>query len=86
MNIVRIGLEICGRKLIISDVFEFYKNNDKRVVNIIEEWIDNILIGIFNIILVIDLEVIVIGGVVLIYNLYLIFMISDCVKIKVVDF
>ncbi|OOM13773.1 ROK family protein [Clostridium saccharobutylicum] len=85
VNIARIGSEICGRKLTTSDVFELYKNNDKRVVNIIEEWIDNISIGISNIISVIDPEVIVIGGAVLIHNPYLISMISDCVKTKVAD-
>lgn len=83
VNIARIASEIYGRKINTKEVFEYYDNKDERAVEIINNWINNISIGIANIITVIDPEVIVIGGAVLIYNQYLLSKIIECVKTKV---
>lgn len=83
VNIARIASEIYGRKINTREAFEYYNNNDERAVKIIDNWINNISKGIANIITVIDPEVIVIGGAVLIYNPYLLPKIIDCVKNKV---
>lgn len=83
VNIARIASEVYGRKINTKEVFEYYGNNDERAVKIINSWISNISIGIANIITVIDPEVIVIGGAVLIYNSYLLSKIIECVKARV---
>lgn len=62
VNIARIVSEIYGRKISTKEVFEYYDNKDERAVEIINNWINNISIGIANIITVIDPEVIVIGA------------------------
>jgi glucokinase len=85
VNIARIASEIYGKPLTTKEVFDLYKSNDENAVKVIEKWIDNISIGIANIISVIDPEAIVIGGAVLIYNTHLLTKIVECVKKKVED-
>ncbi|AQR97684.1 MULTISPECIES: ROK family protein [Clostridium] len=85
INIARIASEAYGKKLSTKEVFELYKSNDKKAVQVIENWIDNISIGIANIISVVDPETVVIGGAVLIYNTYLLPKIIECTKTKVAD-
>jgi glucokinase len=85
VNIARIASEVYEKTLTTKDVFNLYEGNDEKAVKIIEKWIDNISIGIANIISVIDPETIVIGGAVLIYNNYLLLKIIECVKKKVAD-
>jgi len=83
VNIARIASNVYGKTLTTKEVFDYYENNDEKAVKVIENWVNNISIGIANIITVIDPEVIIIGGAVLIYNTYLLTKIIECVKIKV---
>lgn len=83
INIARIASNIYGSTLTTKEVFDYYKNNDRKAVSIIDNWIENISIGIANVITVVDPEIIVIGGAVLIYNTYLLPKIIKCVKTKV---
>lgn len=85
VNIARIASEAYKKKLTTKDVFDLYENNDEKAVQIIDKWIDNISIGIANIIAVVDPEAVVIGGAVLIYNSYLLPKIIKCTKTKVAD-
>lgn len=83
VNIARIASNVYGKILTTKEVFDYYENNDEKAVKVIDNWVNNISIGIANIITVIDPEVIVIGGAVLIYNTYLLPKIIECVKTKV---
>jgi glucokinase len=83
VNIARIASKLYVKTLSTKEVFEYYENNDKDAVKVIENWVNNISIGIANIITVVDPEVIVIGGAVLLYNTYLLNKIIECVKTKV---
>jgi len=85
VNIARITSEAYGQSLTTKEVFDLYENKDEKAVQVIEKWIDNISIGIANIIAVVDPETIVIGGAVLINNTYLLPKIIECVKAKVAD-
>ena len=85
VNIARIASELYGQALTANEVFDLYERNDEKAVQVIEKWIDNISIGIANIIAVVDPEVIVIGGAVLIYNTYLLDKIIECTKTKVAN-
>lgn len=85
VNIARIASEVYEKTLTTKEVFDLYEGNDEKAVKIIEKWIDNISIGIANIITVADPEAIVIGGAVLIYNPCLLSKIVECVKTKVAD-
>lgn len=85
VNIARIASEVYGKTLSTKEVFDLYESNDERVVQVVEKWVDNISIGISNIISVVDPEAVVIGGAVLIYNTYLLPKIIECVKTKVAD-
>lgn len=85
VNIARIASDKYGQTLSTKEVFDLYERNDEIAVKVIEKWIDNISIGIANIISVIDPEAIVIGGAVLIYNNYLLPKIIECTKTKVAD-
>jgi len=85
VHIARIASAAYGKILRTKEVFDLYESNDEKAVKVIEKWIDNISIGISNIIAVIDPEAIVIGGAVLIYNPYLLPKIIECTKTKVVD-
>ena len=85
VNIARIASEVYGKTLSTKEVFDLYESNDEKAVQVIEKWVDNISIGIANIISVVDPEAVVIGGAVLIYNTYLLPKIIECVKTKVAD-
>jgi glucokinase len=85
VNIARIASEAYGKTVTTKEVFDLYERNDEKANNVIEKWIDNISIGISNIITVVDPEAIVIGGAVLIYNNYLLPKIVECVKTKVAN-
>jgi len=85
VHIARIASEVYEKILNTKEVFDLYERNDEKAVMVIEKWIDNISIGISNIIAVVDPETIVIGGAVLIYNPYLLHKIIKCVKTKVAD-
>lgn len=85
VNIARIASDIYGRTLDTKEVFDLYESNDEKAVQVIEKWINNISIGIANIISVVDPEAVVIGGAVLIYNTYLLPKIIECTKTKVAD-
>ncbi|MFW2501077.1 ROK family protein [Clostridium diolis] len=85
VNIARIASEAYGKTLSTKEVFDLYKSNDEKAVQVIEKWINNISIGIANVIAVVDPETVVIGGAVLIYNTYLLPKIIECTKTKVSD-
>ena len=85
VHIARIASEAYGKTLSTKEVFDLYKSNDEKAVQVIEKWIDNISIGISNIIAVVDPETVVIGGAVIIYNPYLLPKVVECVKTKVAD-
>lgn len=85
VNIARIASDKYGQVLTTKEVFDLYERNDEIAVQVIEKWIDNISIGIANIISVVDPEAIVIGGAVLIYNDYLLPKVIECTKEKVAD-
>lgn len=85
VNIARIASSVCSKELSTKEVFDLYNEKDEKVVKIIEKWIDNIAIGIANIITVVDPEVVVLGGAVPINNKGLVQVITEAVKSKVAD-
>lgn len=85
VNIARIASEIYKETLTTKEVFDLYEKNDQKAVQVIEKWINNISIGIANIITVVDPEVVVLGGAVIIYNKYLLDKIIECTKTKVAN-
>jgi len=85
VHIARIASEGYGKTLSTKEVFDLYENKDEKVVQVIEKWVDNISIGIANIIAVVDPETIVIGGAVIINNPYLLPKVIECTKTKVAD-
>ncbi|MFW2490229.1 ROK family protein [Clostridium chromiireducens] len=85
VNIARIASESYGKTLSTKEVFDLYESNNEKAVQVIEKWVDNISIGIANIISVLDPETVVIGGAVLIHNTYLLPKIIECTKTKVAD-
>ncbi|MBE6071559.1 MAG: ROK family protein [Clostridium butyricum] len=85
VNIARIASPRKNKQLSTKEVFDLYNSNDEEITSIIEKWIDNISIGIANIISVVDPEVIVLGGAVPINNSFLIPKIAEAVKGKVAD-
>ena len=85
VNIARIASLEYKKELSTKEVFDLYTNNDEKAIIVINKWINNISIGIANIIAVIDPEVVVLGGAVPINNQYLIPKIIECVKTKVAD-
>lgn len=85
VNIARIASLEYNKELSTKEVFDLYNNNDEKAITVINKWINNISIGIANIIAVVDPEVVVLGGAVPINNAYLIPKIIQCVKNKVAD-
>lgn len=85
VNIARIASKIKDKELTTKEVFDLYESNDEQIKNVIKKWIDNIAIGIANIIAVVDPEVIVLGGAVPINNQFLLPKITNKVKEKVAD-
>jgi glucokinase len=85
VHIARIASEAYGKTLSTKEVFDLYESNDEKAIQVIEKWVDNISVGISNIIAVVDPETIVIGGAVMINNPYLLPKIVECIKTKVAD-
>ena len=85
VHIARIASKDYGKTLSTKEVFDLYENSDEKAVQVIEKWVDNISIGIANIIAVVDPETVVIGGAVMINNPYLLSKIIECTKTKVAD-
>lgn len=85
VNLARIAGEAYGRNVSTKVLFNLYKKDEEKAVKIIEDWVNNISTGIANIISVLDPEVLVIGGAVLIYNQYILVQIIECVKKKVTN-
>ena len=84
-NISRIVSEKLGRKVDTPEVFDLYKKNNNEVSKIIDELCENLSKGISNIISVVDPEVIVLGGSVILYNTSIVEMIKERVKEKVIN-
>lgn len=84
-NISRIVSERLGRKIDTPEVFDLYKNNNSEVLEIIDNLCENLSKGISNIISVVDPEVIVLGGSVILYNPNIIEIIKEKVKEKVIN-
>ncbi len=84
-NIARIASEKLGRKLDTPEVFELYKEDNRVVKDIINELCENLSKGISNIISVVDPEVIVLGGSVILFNNNLIEVIKEKVREKVIN-
>ncbi|OOM77315.1 N-acetylmannosamine kinase [Clostridium puniceum] len=85
VHIARIASQAYGKTLSTKEVFDLYENNDEKAVQVIEKWVDNISIGIANIIAVVDPETVVIGGAVMINNPYLLSKVIESAKTKVAD-
>lgn len=84
-NIARKASEVLGRNIKTPEVFELYKNNNEEIKVLVDELCENLSKGISNIISVVDPEVIVLGGSVILYNQSLIEIIIEKVKEKVIN-
>ena len=84
-NIARIVSEKLERKLDTPEVFELYNEDNKIVKDIINNLCENLSKGISNIISVVDPEVIVLGGSVILFNNNLIEVIKEKVRKKVIN-
>lgn len=84
-NIARKASEKLKKTLETSEVFDLYKNNNKVAEDLIEELCENLSKGISNIIAVVDPEVIVLGGSVILYNKSIVPIITKKVKEKVLS-
>lgn len=85
VNIARIASSVKNAELTTKEVFDLYEDKDEEIVHVIDKWVDNLAVGIADIIAVVDPEVIVLGGAVPINNPYLIDKITDSVKKKTAD-
>lgn len=84
-NISRQATDLLGKHIDTPEVFELYKNNDDSIKSLINRICENLSIGISNIISVVDPEVIVLGGSVILYNKELLKIITQKVKEKVIN-
>lgn len=84
-NISRQATDLLGKHIDTPEVFELYKNNDDSIKSLINRVCENLSIGISNIISVVDPEVIVLGGSVILYNKELLEIITQKVKEKVIN-
>jgi glucokinase len=84
-NISRKASEKLGKTIETSEVFDLYKNNNKIAKELIEELCENLSKGISNIISVVDPEIIVLGGAVILYNQSIVPIIIEKVKEKVIN-
>lgn len=84
-NIARKASEVLGRNIETPEVFELYKNNKEEIKVLVDELCENLSKGISNIISIVDPEVIVLGGSVILYNQALIEVIIEKVKEKVIN-
>ena len=84
-NIARMASEKLGRVVDTPEVFELYKEGNEVIKNIVNELCENLSKGISNIISVVDPEVIVLGGSVILFNKNIIKIIKDKVREKVIN-
>ncbi|MFU7515616.1 ROK family protein [Clostridium sp. HCS.1] len=84
-NISRIASEKLARVVDTPEVFELYNEDNQVVKSIINELCENLSKGISNIISVVDPEVIVLGGSVILFNNNLIEVIKEKVREKVIN-
>ena len=84
-NIARIASEKLEKIVDTPEVFELYKKNNKVAIEVVNELCENLSKGISNIISVVDPEVIVLGGSVILYNKDLLEIIIEKVREKVIN-
>ena len=84
-NISRIVSEKLGKELDTPEVFKLYNEGNEEIINIIDEICENLSKGISNIIAVVDPQVVVLGGSVILYNRNLLDIITKKVKEKVIN-
>lgn len=84
-NIARIASEKLEKIVDTPEVFELYKKNNKVAIEVVNELCENLSKGISNIISVVDPEVIVLGGSVVLYNKDLLEIIIEKVRKKVIN-
>ena len=84
-NIARIAGEKLEKIVDTPEVFELYKKNNKVAIEVVNELCENLSKGISNIISVVDPEVIVLGGSVVLYNKDLLEIIIEKVREKVIN-
>ena len=84
-NIARIASEKLEKIVDTPEVFELYKKNNKVAIEVVNELCENLSKGISNIISVVDPEVIVLGGSVVLYNKDLLEIIIKKVREKVIN-
>ena len=83
--IARIAKNIFNKDIATKEVFDLYKEGNEKSVEIIDNLVENLSKGISNIIAIIDPEVVVLGGSVILYNQYLLPKIIEKVKEKVLN-
>ncbi|WP_300383869.1 ROK family protein [Clostridium sp.] len=82
-SIARIAKDIFNKDITTKEVFDLYKEGNEKAVEIIGNLVENLSKGISNIISIIDPEVIVLGGSVILHNQDLLPKIIEKVKEKV---
>lgn len=82
-SIARIAKNIFNKDITTKEVFDLYKEGNEKAVQIIDNLVENLSKGISNIIAVVDPEVIVLGGSVILYNQNLLPKIIEKVRAKV---
>lgn len=84
-GIARIAKNIFNKDITTKEVFDLYKKGNEKAIEIIDILVENLSKGISNIIAVVDPEVIVLGGSVILYNQDLLPKIIERVKEKVLN-
>ena len=84
-NIARIASEKLEKIVDTPEVFELYNEGNKVAIEVVNELCENLSKGISNIISVVDPEVIVLGGSVVLYNKDLLKIIIEKVREKVIN-
>lgn len=82
-SIARIAKDIFNKDITTKEVFDLYKEGNEKAVEIIGNLVENLSKGISNVIAVVDPEVIVLGGSVILHNQDLLPKIIEKVKEKV---
>lgn len=83
--IARIAKNTFNKDITTKEVFDLYKEGNEKAVEIIDNLVENLSKGISNIIAIVDPEVIVLGGSVILYNQDLLPKIIEKVKEKVLN-
>jgi glucokinase len=84
-NISRMASEILEKNLNTAEVFKLYKEGNEKIIKLIDDVCENLSKGIANIVGVVDPEVVVLGGSVILYNKWLLDSITNKVKEKVIN-